>query len=91
MQQAVSNDQFPHMPLIVGGRYGLSSKEFTPSHAAGIFNAMLEEQIKHPFTIGITDDITHLSLPQPPAIDIEPAGRLRALFYGLGCRRDCQR
>ncbi|MBY5943747.1 pyruvate:ferredoxin (flavodoxin) oxidoreductase [Photobacterium rosenbergii] len=84
LQQAVANQQFPHMPAIVGGRYGLSSKEFTPSHAAGIFNAMLEGQIRHPFTVGIVDDITHLSLPQPNTIDIEPAGRLRALFYGLG-------
>lgn len=84
LQQAVANQQFPHMPAIVGGRYGLSSKEFTPSHAAGIFNAMIEGQIRHPFTVGIVDDITHLSLPQPNTIDIEPTGRLRALFYGLG-------
>ncbi len=84
IQQAHAAKQYPHLPAIMGGRYGLSSKEFNPSHAVSIFNAMAEEQLSHNFTVGICDDITHLSLPAAPVVDTEPSSRLRALFYGLG-------
>jgi len=84
IQQAHAAKQYPHLPAIKGGRYGLSSKEFNPGHAVSIFNAMADEQLNHNFTVGICDDITHLSLPTAPAVDAEPSSRLRALFYGLG-------
>ena len=70
---------------VIGGRYGLSSKEFTPVMVRAVFDnlAMLEPK-KH-FTIGIDDDVSHSSLAMDPAgFDIEPAGTVRCLFYGLG-------
>ncbi|WP_299013603.1 pyruvate:ferredoxin (flavodoxin) oxidoreductase [uncultured Photobacterium sp.] len=84
IQQAYANGQYPHLPAIMGGRYGLSSKEFNPGHAVSIFKAMAEQTLTHNFTVGINDDITHLSLPTMTNVDAEPDSRLRALFYGLG-------
>ena len=75
---------WPVMPLVSGGRYGLSSKEFTPGMAAGIFSELRRERPRPRFTIGITDDVTGLSLPYDPSLDIEPPGTLRAVFFGLG-------
>jgi len=77
----------PVMPLVIGGRYGLSSKEFTPGMAAGIFTELATDRPKGPrprFTVGITDDVSGTSLPYDPALDIEPAGTVRAVFFGLG-------
>ncbi len=74
----------PVMPLVSGGRYGLSSKEFTPGMVAGIFTELAADCPRRRFTIGITDDVTGTSLPYDPALDIEPAGTVRALFFGLG-------
>jgi pyruvate-ferredoxin/flavodoxin oxidoreductase len=71
-------------PLVTGGRYGLSSKEFTPAMVAGIFAELAREQPRRRFTIGITDDVSHTSLPYDPALDIEPPGTVRAVFFGLG-------
>ncbi|MGF1757403.1 pyruvate:ferredoxin (flavodoxin) oxidoreductase [Photobacterium sagamiensis] len=84
MNQAVTSGQYSHQPSIVGGRYGLSSKEFNPTHAKAIFDTMAENTLTHNFTVGINDDITHLSLPIGTPVEVEPASRLRALFYGLG-------
>ncbi len=72
------------MPVVTGGRYGLSSKEFTPGMVAGIFAELSRDRPRRRFTIGITDDVTGLSLPFDPALDIEPAQTVRALFFGLG-------
>ena len=72
------------MPLVTGGRYGLSSKEFTPGMVAGVFAELGQSQPRRRFTIGITDDVTGTSLPFDPALDIEPAVTVRALFFGLG-------
>jgi pyruvate-ferredoxin/flavodoxin oxidoreductase len=72
------------MPLVTGGRYGLSSKEFTPGMVAGVFAELGRDRPRPRFTIGITDDVTGLSLPFDPALDIEPAETVRALFFGLG-------
>jgi pyruvate-ferredoxin/flavodoxin oxidoreductase len=72
------------MPVVVGGRYGLSSKEFTPGMVQGIFAELAKTSPKRRFTIGIVDDLTHLSLPYNEHFDIEPADTVRALFYGLG-------
>ncbi|WP_273859013.1 pyruvate:ferredoxin (flavodoxin) oxidoreductase [Photobacterium sp. GSS17] len=84
LQQACRQSQYPHLPDIVGGRYGLSSKEFTPAHAARVFEALKTGTLHQSFTVGIQDDITHLSLPQPVEPLREPESRFRALFYGLG-------
>jgi pyruvate-ferredoxin/flavodoxin oxidoreductase len=72
------------MPLVVGGRYGLSSKEFTPGMAAGVFAEMERQRPRRGFTIGIDDDVSGSSLPFDASLDIEPPGTVRAVFYGLG-------
>jgi pyruvate-ferredoxin/flavodoxin oxidoreductase len=72
------------MPAVIGGRYGLSSKEFTPGMAAGIFTELAAERPRSRFTIGITDDVSGTSLPYDASLDIEPPETLRAVFFGLG-------
>jgi pyruvate-ferredoxin/flavodoxin oxidoreductase len=69
---------------VVGGRYGLSSKEFTPAMVKGIFDELKKDQPKNHFTIGINDDVTHTSLSYDPEYSTEEPGTVRALFYGLG-------
>ena len=70
---------------VVGGRYGLSSKEFTPAHGqGGLRRTWPKPQPKNHFTVGIIDDVTHLSLPVDPEFDIEPDDVVRAVFFGLG-------
>jgi pyruvate-ferredoxin/flavodoxin oxidoreductase len=71
-------------PRVVGGRYGLSSKEFTPAMVKAVFDELRRPAPKPRFTAGITDDVTGLSLAPDPSFVIEPAGETRALFYGLG-------
>jgi pyruvate-ferredoxin/flavodoxin oxidoreductase len=71
-------------PLIVGGRYGLGSKEFTPSMVKAVFDNLNETQPKNHFTIGITDDVTHTSLEVKEFIDASSPGVYRCKFYGLG-------
>jgi pyruvate-ferredoxin/flavodoxin oxidoreductase len=71
-------------PRVIGGRYGLSSKEFTPAMAAAVFAELARAQPKQHFTIGIQDDVTHLSLAWDPEFDTERDDVLRAVFYGLG-------
>ena len=72
------------MPRIVGGRYGLSSKEFTPGMVAGVFQELSRERPQRRFTIGIKDDVSGTSLSYDPAVDIEPRDTVRAIFFGLG-------
>jgi pyruvate-ferredoxin/flavodoxin oxidoreductase len=69
---------------IIGGRYGLSSKEFTPAMVVGLFDEMKEGQPKNHFTVGIHDDVTHTSIDYDPTLNIEPDDVVRAMFYGLG-------
>jgi len=69
---------------VIGGRYGLSSKEFTPAMVKGIFDEMLKPKPKNHFTIGIVDDVGHTSLDYDPSFSSEVPGTVRALFYGLG-------
>jgi pyruvate-ferredoxin/flavodoxin oxidoreductase len=73
-----------HHPLVVGGRYGLSSKEFTPAMVKGIFDELKKSHPKNHFTIGIQDDVTHTSLDYDPNFSTEDPRTIRALFYGLG-------
>ncbi len=70
-------------PRVVGGRYGLSSKELTPAMVQAVLTALASDDPPHPFTVGITDDVTHLSLPVG-TLDIEPDDVKRAVFFGLG-------
>ncbi len=72
------------MPRVIGGRYGLSSKEFTPAMVAAIFRELSLPHPKKRFTIGIHDDVTHLSLDWNPDELPEPPEVTRAVFYGLG-------
>jgi pyruvate-ferredoxin/flavodoxin oxidoreductase len=72
------------MPRIVGGRYGLSSKEFTPAMIKGVFDNLAQAKPKNHFTVGINDDLTHTSLPYDPGFNTEADEIVRALFYGLG-------
>ena len=75
---------FRAFPRVIGGRYGLSSKEFTPAMVRGIFEEMARDRPRNHFTIGIRDDVTHTSLDFDPAFSTEDPGTVRALFYGLG-------
>ena len=71
------------MPKVIGGRYGLSSKEFTPAMAAAVFAELTRQAPKPRFTVGINDDVTHLSLPIPDDFEVA-SDALTAVFYGLG-------
>jgi pyruvate-ferredoxin/flavodoxin oxidoreductase len=71
-------------PQIVGGRYGLSSKEFTPAMVKALYNNLEQAEPKDHFTVGIQDDVTHTSLPYDAEFSIEPEDVVRAIFYGLG-------
>jgi pyruvate-ferredoxin/flavodoxin oxidoreductase len=72
------------LPRVSGGRYGLSSKEFTPAMASAIFADLNREAPRRHFTIGIIDDVTHTSLKYDPDFSTEPDEVTRAVFYGLG-------
>jgi pyruvate-ferredoxin/flavodoxin oxidoreductase len=75
---------FNSMPKIIGGRYGLSSKEFTPAMVKGIYDELKKETPKNHFTIGINDDVTFTSLDYDPNFIIERDDVVRAMFFGLG-------
>ncbi|MBN2357000.1 pyruvate:ferredoxin (flavodoxin) oxidoreductase, partial [candidate division KSB1 bacterium] len=75
---------FDQFPRVIGGRYGLSSKEFTPAMIKGIFDELNKENPKNHFTIGINDDVTHTSLAYDSKFVIESEDVVRAVFYGLG-------
>jgi pyruvate-ferredoxin/flavodoxin oxidoreductase len=75
---------FSQLPRIIGGRYGLSSKEFTPAMVKAIFDEMKKEDPKNHFTIGIEDDVTYTSLHYDKNFIIESSSGVRAIFYGLG-------
>ncbi|MBL1202394.1 MAG: pyruvate:ferredoxin (flavodoxin) oxidoreductase [Nostoc sp. GBBB01] len=79
-----SKSQIPNLQCIVGGRYGLSSKEFTPGMIKAVFDNLATIHPKNHFTIGINDDVTHTSLNYDPEFSIEPNNIIKAIFYGLG-------
>lgn len=72
------------LPKIIGGRYGLSSKEFTPAMVKGVFDNLAQAKPKNHFTIGINDDVSHTSLSFDPNFSTESDNVVRAMFYGLG-------
>ena len=71
------------MPVVVGGRYGLSSKEFTPKMVKGVYDELLDDKPKNHFTVGINDDVTFTSLPIDDSFTIE-RNTINCMFYGLG-------
>ena len=86
ISEALSSGRIPlsQFPVIVGGRYGLSSKEFTPAMVKGIYDELAKPHPKNHFTIGIDDDVTHSSLRWDESFSTESPKTVRALFYGLG-------
>lgn len=84
LTQAFARGQISTMPKIVGGRYGLSSKEFTPGMVKAVFDNGLSSQPINGFSVGITDDVSKTSLIYDDSIDTEPKDVVRAVFYGLG-------
>ncbi|MGZ8218244.1 2-oxoacid:acceptor oxidoreductase family protein, partial [Methylomagnum sp.] len=72
------------LPRIIGGRYGLSSKEFNPAMAKAVLDELKKDRPKNHFTVGINDDVSHTSLDYDAGFDIEPDNVVRAMFYGLG-------
>ena len=78
------NWKFNGDPLIVAGRYGLSSKEFTPAMVKAVFDELKQKTPRRHFTIGIVDDVTHLSLLWDPSFRTEAEDVSTSLFYGLG-------
>ncbi len=70
--------------LVVGGRYGLGSKDFNPAMAKALFDNLALPEPKNHFTIGIDDDVSHTSLPVGPTIDTAPAGTIQCKFWGIG-------
>jgi pyruvate-ferredoxin/flavodoxin oxidoreductase len=84
--EAVADEKAPFatMPRIIGGRYGLSSKEFTPGMVKAVFDELAKPKPKKHFTVGIVDDVSHSSLEWDGGFNIEPDDVVRAVFYGLG-------
>ncbi|MCL2497126.1 MAG: pyruvate:ferredoxin (flavodoxin) oxidoreductase [Symbiobacteriaceae bacterium] len=73
-----------HKPFLIGGRYGLGSKEFTPSMALAVFKNLASANPKHSFTVGITDDVTYTSLDYSEQLNLEIPGMTQCMFFGLG-------
>jgi len=84
LAEAFTQGEIAALPKMIGGRYGLSSKEFTPAMVKTIYAELLKEEPKNHFTIGINDDVTHTSLEVDHSFNIEPENVTRALFFGLG-------
>jgi len=84
LHEAGRSDGLRSAARIVSGRYGLSSKEFTPAMAKAVFDNLKSDAPKNHFTVGIIDDVSHSSLEYDPEFSIETASAVRAIFYGLG-------
>ena len=84
LAEAHADGARPVMPRVSGGRYGLSSKEFTPAMVAGVFAELAREQPRRRFTVGIDDDVSGTSVDYDPSFDIESPDTVRAVFFGLG-------
>lgn len=86
LSEALVAGQGPYksMPRVIGGRYGLSSKEFNPPMVKAVFDELKKERPKNHFTAGIIDDVTHLSLEHDSSFSTESSETTRAVFYGLG-------
>ncbi len=82
--EAFADGKLAAMPRVIGGRYGLSSKEFTPAMVKAVYDELTKPEPKREFTVGIIDDVTHLSLSWDPTFDIETDDVNRSVFVGLG-------
>jgi pyruvate-ferredoxin/flavodoxin oxidoreductase len=84
--EAASAGELPTetMPRILGGRYGLSSKEFNPAMIKGVLDEMAKDTARKRFTVGIDDDVTHTSVEYDPSFVVPVEGMVQAMFYGLG-------
>ncbi len=69
---------------VIGGRYGLGSKDTPPASVFAVYDELAKDEMKRQFTIGIVDDVTHLSLEEKPAPGVAPAGTIECKFWGLG-------
>jgi len=81
---ALQQGKLKKLPNIVGGRYGLSSKEFTPAMVKAVFDELKKDKPKNNFTIGINDDVTNTSLPYDPSYKLDESQWRQGLFFGLG-------
>ena len=84
ISQAFANGKVASLPKIYGGRYGLSSKEFTPAMAKAVYDNAKSQNPINGFSVGIIDDVTHKSLAYDETFDVEPDDVVRAVFFGLG-------
>ncbi|WP_076413881.1 pyruvate:ferredoxin (flavodoxin) oxidoreductase [Shewanella sp. UCD-KL12] len=84
MDSYSQSGQLAKLPKLIAGRYGLSSKEFTPAMVKAIFDNSAKDTPKHHFTVGIIDDVSHSHIDYDPSWDIESKDVVRAIFYGLG-------
>ena len=84
LAQAFAHGERASMPRVIGGRYGLSSKDFTPAMVKAVFDELGAAVPKNGFTVGIDDDLSHTSLTVDPHFAIEPPSVTRCVFYGLG-------
>jgi len=84
ISQLEKKGKFAVKPVVIGGRYGLSSKEFTPAMVKGVLDELSKDVPKNHFTIGIVDDVTHTSLDYDPNFITEDPDGVQAIFYGLG-------
>ena len=82
--ESLNEGRLGEMPKLIGGRYGLSSKEFTPAMVKAIYDELAKEKPKNHFTIGIFDDLTQSSLEFDPSFTLQEEGMTQALFFGLG-------
>ncbi len=82
--RAAGFSNFEVDPVVIGGRYGLSSKEFTPAMCKAVFDELKKEHPENHFTVGINDDVTRRSLEVDESFDIEAPEVVRAVFFGLG-------
>ncbi|MDQ6997551.1 MAG: pyruvate:ferredoxin (flavodoxin) oxidoreductase [Mariprofundus sp.] len=84
LSESVMIGELAALPRVIGGRYGLSSKEFTPAMVKGVFDELNKDAPKNNFTVGINDDVTFTSIAVDHRFNIEPSNVTRALFFGLG-------
>ncbi|NLE18196.1 MAG: pyruvate:ferredoxin (flavodoxin) oxidoreductase [Propioniciclava sp.] len=84
LAEAVASGRRASLPKVIGGRYGLSSKEFTPGMVVGVFDELATASPRPRFTVGINDDVSLTSIDYPGWLDVESPETLRAVFYGIG-------
>ncbi len=83
-EACAAGERPPALTTIIGGRYGLSSKEFTPAMVKGVFDNLTQDRPKNHFTVGIKEDVTNTSIDFDPNFQTEDTKAVRAMFYGLG-------